>query len=196
MTYSSEQCDALLELANIGTGTAATSLSGLLGRPVDITVPRAVIVAAHEVVETVGDPGTPVFAVVLPLLGQFSAIMIVLFDESDAATLSRLLGVAGDPEMEASMLGEIGNITCASYTGAIGQLTGLPIEPSAPQVSRRTLAEVIEVSLLPAMTQGDVLLLLDSQLFVEGESCSMAFVLAPTGPDALLPLLRAVGLAA
>ena len=39
--YSDLQLDALRELANIGSGTAATALSSMLGRPVDVSVPSA-----------------------------------------------------------------------------------------------------------------------------------------------------------
>ena len=39
--YSEMQLDALRELANIGSGTAATALSSLLDRPVDLHVPKA-----------------------------------------------------------------------------------------------------------------------------------------------------------
>ena len=40
-SYPEVQLDALREIANIGSGTAATALSSMLGRPVDISVPTA-----------------------------------------------------------------------------------------------------------------------------------------------------------
>ena len=40
-TYSEMQLDALRELANIGSGTAATALSSMVGGPVDVSVPSA-----------------------------------------------------------------------------------------------------------------------------------------------------------
>ena len=39
--YTEIELDALRELANIGAGNAATSLSGLLGRSIDVAVPNA-----------------------------------------------------------------------------------------------------------------------------------------------------------
>lgn len=196
MTYTTDQCDALLELSNIGTGNAANSLSALLGRPVDISVPRAVIVPVEEVVGAVGHPETPVFAVGLPLAGDLPGTMLVVFADDHARTLSALLGVAGDPEMESSMLCEIGNICSASYTGAISSLTGLTLEPGAPAIERGELGGVVTAALVPtAATSGEVLLLLDSVMHVEGETCSMSFVLAPSGPESLMPLMRAIGLA-
>jgi chemotaxis protein CheC len=40
-SYPEVHLDALREIANIGSGTAATALSSMLGRPVDISVPKA-----------------------------------------------------------------------------------------------------------------------------------------------------------
>ena len=39
--YTEVELDALRELANIGSGTASTALSSMLGRSVDISVPNA-----------------------------------------------------------------------------------------------------------------------------------------------------------
>ena len=49
--YTEMQLDALRELANIGSGTAATALSAMLGRPVDISVPSARALPLAEAVE-------------------------------------------------------------------------------------------------------------------------------------------------
>jgi len=39
--YTDLQLDALRELANIGSGTAGTALSSLLGSPIELSVPSA-----------------------------------------------------------------------------------------------------------------------------------------------------------
>ncbi|MBY6828980.1 chemotaxis protein CheC, partial [Clostridium botulinum] len=45
------QLDALKEVSNIGTGNAATALSQLLGRKIDMNVPDINIVPFEEVME-------------------------------------------------------------------------------------------------------------------------------------------------
>ena len=57
-TYNAVQLDALRELANIGAGNASTALSGILGRPVDLTVPDARLIPMAEAVEAIGPPAT------------------------------------------------------------------------------------------------------------------------------------------
>ena len=53
--YTDLQLDALRELANIGSGKASTALSMLLGRAVDISVPKARALSFADAVEAAGD---------------------------------------------------------------------------------------------------------------------------------------------
>ena len=63
-TLTTFQLDALRELANIGSGTAGTALSQMLGRSVDISVPNALVLPLAEAVEAVGDAEEDVTGVV------------------------------------------------------------------------------------------------------------------------------------
>jgi chemotaxis protein CheC len=55
VTYLSEaQLDALRELANIGSGTAATALSQMIGREVRLSVPRALTLPLADAVDACG----------------------------------------------------------------------------------------------------------------------------------------------
>ena len=55
VSYNATQLDALRELANIGAGNASTALSGMLGRPVELTVPDARLIAMHEAVDAIAE---------------------------------------------------------------------------------------------------------------------------------------------
>ena len=49
--YTDVQLDALRELANIGSGNAATALSSMLGREVDVTIPDVVALPLADAVQ-------------------------------------------------------------------------------------------------------------------------------------------------
>ena len=49
---------ALFEIANIGSGNAATALSEMLGRPVDISYPDATLVTVAEAADKIGSSVT------------------------------------------------------------------------------------------------------------------------------------------
>jgi chemotaxis protein CheC len=179
-TYTDLQLDALRELANIGSGTAATSLSGMLGRPIDISVPNPVVLPIPEAVEAAGPADEERIAVAIPIVGDLEAVVLLLFDPDSAAKLCGLLGVDPDDEMAVSALSEIGNILGASYVGAIGQMTGMELEPTPPQPARDMLASIMSSVLLMPGADTEQALLLDTDLTVEGEECSPSFLFIPS----------------
>jgi len=192
-SYPELQLDALRELANIGSGTAATALSSMLARPVDISVPAAHALPLAEVVDAVGTADAFVSAVVLPIIGDLEAIALLLFTTEDASTLCTLLGVDVDSEVGRSALGEIGNILGTAYIGALGMMTGLSLEPRPPQTMSDMLGAIVSSVLAIGATETDVALLLDSELTVEGAECSLSFMLAP-GSEGVAEILGRLGI--
>src|SRR3954454_4137193 len=108
--YSDLQLDALRELANIGSGTAGTALSQLLGRPVDISVPTAAALPLADAVEQAGAPEDGVFGVVMPIFGDMDGDVLLLFPPDDAKGICQMLGVDVTTEDGRSAIGEICNI--------------------------------------------------------------------------------------
>jgi chemotaxis protein CheC len=192
--YNDLQLDALRELANIASGTAATSLSQMLGREVDISVPKAFALPLADAVDATGDPGEAVTGVALELEGSISGIVLLLIPPHGADTLCELLGVEPGSEVADSALGEIGNILGASYLNALGAMTGLTLLPSTPQVLNDLLGAIVSAVLAQTVGHGDLALMLDSELDVAGEPCAISFMLLPDEGGAA-ELLAPLGLA-
>jgi chemotaxis protein CheC len=178
-TFTTLQLDALRELANIGSGTAGTALSQLLGRSVDISVPNALVLPLAEAVEAVGPAELEVTGVAIPLAGDMDAVVLLVFPTEDAGTLCGMLGVEAGTEDALSALGEIGNILGASYIGSLGAMTGLELDLTPPQTVTDMLAAIVATVLASRSEATDTALILDSELRVEGEECSLSFLLLP-----------------
>lgn len=193
--FTTLQLDALRELANIGSGTAGTALSQLLGRSVDISVPNAFVLPLADAVEAVGSPGEDVTGVVIPLAGDMDAVVLLVFPVRDAGTLAAMLGVEPGTEDAVSALSEIGNILSASYIGSLGAMTGLELDLTPPQTVTDMLAAIV-ATVLASRAQGtDTALILDSELQVEGEQCSLSFLLLPE-PGGVREILSRMGVEA
>jgi chemotaxis protein CheC len=177
--YTDLQLDALRELANIGSGNASTALSAMLGRSVDIDVPNALVLPMGEAVENVGSPEAEATGVVLGVTGDFEASVLLLFTPSDAQLMCGLLGVEAGTEIGESALMEIGNIVGSSYINALAGMTGMEVEPTPPAAATDMLAAIVETVLAERAGVSDLALLLDSNLVVEGEGCSISFLLVP-----------------
>ena len=188
--YTDIQLDALRELANIGSGQASGALSSMLGRSVDITVPSASVLPMAEAVGTIGDPEAEYTGVVIPIVGEMPASVLLLFTPKDAELMCRLLGVESGTEIGVSALMEIGNIVGTSYINALAEMTGMELEPAPPGAATDMLGAIVESVLAERAGAGDSALLLDSDLVVEREDCSVSFLLVPDAGGVELMLGR------
>jgi chemotaxis protein CheC len=191
--YTEAQLDALGELANIGSGTACTALAQMLGRPVDIRVPKALALPLGDAIEAVGAAGAPRTAVKLDISGDLEGTVLLVFLLEDAQTLCAMLGVEPDSDVGRSALGEIGNILGTSYVNALSRMVGMKVEPHPPATHTDMLGAIVSTVLLERDDVGDAALLLDSTMFVEGEECELSFLLVPRA-DCVTELLARIGL--
>jgi chemotaxis protein CheC len=191
--YTEIELDALRELANIGAGTAATSLSGLLGMPIDVNVPSVAALPLADAIDATGPADLCVTGVAIRLDGDLEGSALMLFPEEDVATLCGLLGLEADSEYAASALGEVVNILSASYLGALGVMTGLEFELGPPEQVFDMLGAIMGSILALSAGASDTVLMLDSALIIEGKSCSLSFLLIPSA-DGVEGLLGQLGL--
>jgi chemotaxis protein CheC len=191
--YSDLQLDALRELANIGSGTAGTALSSLLGSPIELSVPSASALELADAVEAAGEPADVVWGVVVRVTGQVDATALLVIPEADAATICAMLGVEADIDTGRSALGEIGNIMVSSYVGALATMTGFELDLRPPQSTRDMLGAVVSSVLAAQSDEHELALVLDSELEVAGEACTLSFMLLPT-PAGVAELLHRIGL--
>ncbi len=192
--YSEMQLDALAELANIASGTAATALSQMLGREVELRVPRALALPLADAVDAAGAPEDIVTGIVLGLEGDVEALVLLLVPADDASLLCQMLGVEAGTEVGDSALGEIGNILGTSYLNALSAMTGLTMMPTPPTLATDLLGAIVASVLAQAAGENDIALVLDSELDVADQPCSLSFLLLPASGRADV-LLAPLGLA-
>jgi chemotaxis protein CheC len=189
--YSDLQLDALRELANIGSGTASSALSSMLGRSVDISVPNAVVCPMTMAVDALGPAEDEVTGIVLGVVGDMEATVVLLVSPADAISICAMLGVDAGSEIGRSALKEIGNVVGTSYVNALAGMTGMALEPTPPGAATDMLAAIVESVLAARAHAADQTLLLDTDLVIEGEDCAISFLLVPDqgGVDQMLARL-------
>ncbi len=184
---------AVREIANIGTGNAATALAGMTGRPVDLSTPRAQIVGLADFVDLLGDPEADVYGILTPVEGELGGSVLLVVPIASARTVCEVFGLDAETEMGASVMQELGNVLTASYMNAIAMMTGLAAEPSMPQVVRDILAAVANSAVALVAEAADELIFLDTLLHLGDERCDLGFVYLPEAGD-VARLLGALGL--
>ena len=192
--YTELQLDALRELANIASGNAATSLAQMLGREVDLNVPRVLALPLADAVEACGSPEEATVSVVIPLEGDVTGVVLLLIEPEGAEALCKLLGVDAWDEIGESALREIGNILGTSCLNALASMTGLHLEPRPPHLTTDMLGAIVSSLALSQTASTEFVLVLDSELAIADEPCSISFVLLPT-EGGVSDLLAPLGLA-
>lgn len=190
--------DVLKEVGNIGAGNAATALSRLLDKPIDMTVPRVSLIQFDEIAERVGGSEQVVVAVFLRVDGDAPGNLFFIIEQKSAKKmLNNLLSirVAGEDrysEMEYSALSEIGNILAGSYLSSLADFTRLSMVPTVPSIAVDMAGAILSFGLLQYGQMGDSALLIDTA-FLEGEeSMEGHFFLIPD-PDSFDKIFRALG---
>ena len=195
------QLDAIREVGNIGTGNAATALSKLLGRMIDMDVPKAELVSIYELAGHYGDPMELIAAVFVRSLGDFGCSLIFIQKEEDARMMVDLLlrqqfGDAVPPdlpqEISDSALTEVGNIILSSFLNAINLLIGTEHQISVPGVAHDMLSSILDVVASIFGQMGEMALVVNTELRVEGAdgAAGSGNIIMLPDPDALELLLR------
>ncbi|HEY3019946.1 MAG TPA: chemotaxis protein CheC [Solirubrobacteraceae bacterium] len=190
--YTDQHLDTLREVANIGAGTASTALAGLLGRPVDISIPVANALPLADGIAGLGTPGARVTGVLVPVAGDIPALVLAVFASEGAAGLCELLGVAGEGELGLSALAEASNILATHYLGSLNAMTGLALEPEPPQLTHELPADVLHSAVAVRLGAAELVLFIGTELRVEGGSCALSFLFVP-GAAAAAELLSRLG---
>jgi len=200
VNLSPAQLDALREVGNIGAGNAATSLSVMINKRIEMSVPKADILPFDEVTHYVGGPEELVVGIYLKVMGDIpGSILFVLPFESGRILVDMLMGVERDTddgsfsEMDESALMEIGNILTASYLTALSELTNCTLKPSVPYFACDMAAAILSVILIQLGEAGDYALVIETEFRAEGNrNVKGHFFLIPD-PDSLSIMLKAIG---
>lgn len=198
MDYSSLsmiQLDVLKEVSNIGAGNAATALSMLLSKKIDMSVPSVNVVRLEDVVEETGE--SEVSGTVVRVLGDIAGNILLVFKED---TVNKIIGkLVGtnegiNSEMGQSVLCEIANIISASYMNSIAQLTNLAIAPSVPAVAYDMLGAILTTTFIESNQYDEYILDIETIFLDETEeNIGGHFYYIPM-PGSLEKILKSIGI--
>lgn len=124
MSYDEMQLDVLKEVMNIGGGNAATSISSMVNKTIDMKVPDVNILSYQELYDQIIHEDEEVYAIVSKIIGEVQGVFLFVLGNDSASKMTEfMLGEQTDnPEIQQSALNELTNIIANSFLGAIGKL--------------------------------------------------------------------------
>ena len=199
------QIDVFREIGNIGSSSAATALSKIVDRRIDLSLPKVRIMDFCEISQVVGGEEAQVLGVMQPIQGDLKGNLMFLLRLKEAHELASILisrmlhtqpasvqDLGHFEDMELSALREIGNILISSYLGAISGLTGLNIIPSVPALALDMAGAILSVLTIEFGKIGDKVLYIESEFSQDSVKVGGDFFLVPD-IDSYGTLLRALG---
>lgn len=192
--------DVLKEVSNIGAGNAASSLSALLGKKVDMEVSRVLPMPFNDIVDYVGGAERIILSVFVRIEGGISGNMLFVMDGDAApAMIQHMTGTSGEEgftEMGLSVIHEVGNIMIGSYLTALSDFLGFELIPSVPSVAMDMAGAILAFSLSEIGRSGDTAIVVDAALKIEGIDLSgggAARIFLLPDPDSFGRIFQALG---
>ena len=176
--------DLLKEIGNIGSGNAATSLSQILNKKVDMQVPNIEVLDTQKVVEMFQDPEEITVGVYINFTGDIEGTILTLLDQQSAGILVKKL-IGSEPQgceyndMEKSVIQELGNIMTSGYVNAISMFSNLFMSISIPSVCIDMVSSILSVPAVEYGIDSDKIILIENKLDLEGENVNCYFFFMP-----------------
>ncbi|MDF2945999.1 MAG: chemotaxis protein CheY [Bacillales bacterium] len=169
---SHAQMDVLKEIGNIGAGNAATALSKLLNKKIDMKVPDVKIESFNNIMENIGGHERVVASIFLRVEGDApgSIFFILPLEQAEyyiqTATSDTNFSFSKPPyaELSLSFLQELGNILSGSYLSALADLTNLDLYPSVPALGIDMIGAVLTYGLIEISRESDSAIVIDTVL--------------------------------
>lgn len=177
------QMDMLKEVGNVGTGNAATVLSQMINKKIEINIPETRFITFDRLSQSLGNIEKKYLGSFLANQGEVKGQNILAFSETSAKkVLDMMMGQpAGTTteidEMGVSAINELANIVVGAYLSALANMTELAILPSLPKSSYDYFMSFIETSLAPLAQNTDVILYVKTEIKIEGEMMDGVYII-------------------
>ncbi|MFA4876937.1 MAG: chemotaxis protein CheC [Methanoregula sp.] len=184
MKLSTIQSDAIQELGNIGAAHAATTLSQMLGSPVEMSVPAIKAIDISELGNYMGEESAAMVA--FELQGEIphgGFIIFYISRESAIRLTNTMLGLTdmNRPmnEMDESALLEVGNIMVSAFLDATAELLGFIMLPSPPALSIDMAHAAMSTLIAQMGEEIDDVLLFSTELVCEEHKIDSDIIMMP-----------------
>lgn len=190
--------DCMKELGNIGSSSAANSLSAMLEKPVKMRVPDVRVLEYQQVIDELGGAEKIITGILVPLHGDIKGMMMFLLQESFANVVLNTFLQRNEvkfhalDETERSTILEIGNIMAGSYLNALSELTGLSMKMAVPSMNVDMLGAILNVMLVEFAEVGDTVLFIDDGFIIDNVDIKSNIILIPE-MESLDTLMKKLG---
>lgn len=190
------ELDALKEVFNVGAGNAATALSQMLNKKIDMDVPSFKFIDIEELNKKINLDNICV-GVLVNVYGDLPGSFLILFEEDVAFDIIKQLTGTTDNsfnEISESVLAEIVNIILGVYMNAISKFTNLNMVPTVPAVAFDFAGAIITTTFIASIEESDKMLEIKT-ILKNDNNCNLVgdFYYLPS-QNSLQKIFKSIGL--
>lgn len=194
--FSPMELDVIKELANIGGGNAATAISQLVGKFINMSVPTIEILDYNEVYGKIMNEDQPVVAVSMRMMGSGSGNFLYVCTEENAEKLVKMMlppDYPLDEEMEYSALSELVNIVVTSYLNALSRMLDINLISSVPAITVDMFGAILSYAYMESEQYDDQVMIIKNEFLYDGAKVDSSLYFIPR-PGVLANLFKIIGM--
>ncbi|NLN14041.1 MAG: chemotaxis protein CheC [Tissierellia bacterium] len=194
--YSALQLDVMKELANIGGGNAATSISYLINKPVRMSVPTVDILHYEDIFSTIMEEDTMVNAVLMKMLGDARGYFLFVVSQKSAIQLINMMvpdNLTLNEEVRISALKELVNILVSSYVNALTKIVPSNLITTVPQFTIDMFGAILSSLYMEAEQYDENILIVKNEFYYEDDKIEGSLYLVPE-PGVIEALFNYIGI--
>ncbi len=183
--FTEFQIDALKEIGNIGAGNAATALSQMVGKRVDMSVTKVLVLPADAIAGFLGGIEKNVAAVHMPVYGEMIGVALIFFPLERLSELSGMLIGKNeeDPahlsELGQSAIKELGSILTGAYLSALFRFVHIQLIHGVPGLVIDMAQAILDTVLVELEQREEIAIVIETEFLEDDKQLTGSFFLLP-----------------
>jgi len=180
---------------NIGAGHAATALTQLLQRSVELVIPRVFVITDAQELSILDSPSLPVVCARMGMVGEVSGGLFLIVPGEQKEDLIRLAEQAmtdtgqswrtgitkqESDDLKLSVIAEIGNIVAGVYLTTVHDFCKLNIYHTVPTVATDMVQALLDESLVRLSRQVQHIIVIENEFIVEEKLIKTFLMMIPS----------------
>jgi len=195
LNISKEELNEFNLLSNMGAANAAESLSKILNKRIDLSIPEVRLTPVEKIPDLFGNLQEPYMGVMLGIEGEINGTLLLLLQEKIGFELIDMLygtDTSANKELSedgVSALKELTNIIGASILNVYAEKSNMVVKPNVPIFVHDYLQSVMDTVLIMHNIEHDYAIVMDTAFYFENDQVMGNLMILPES-DSLKVLVK------
>ncbi|HPS57203.1 MAG TPA: chemotaxis protein CheW [Spirochaetota bacterium] len=197
LNISKAEIDEFNLISNMGAANAAESLSKILGKRIDLSIPEVKLTPIEKIPQFLGNLDEPYMGVMLGIEGEINGtLLLILQEETGYELIDMLYGTQAKAEKKLSEDGisaikELTNIIGSSILNVYAEKSKLIVKPNVPTFVHDYLQSVMDSVLVLHNMKDDYAIVMETAFYFEDDKVMGNLLILPE-TDSLKTLVKGV----